>query len=177
MLMQIRHFSSNRLNTYWFPNFTFLKLQVPLTPHQRALINELITEASSAINDVIRQPQMTSTCVNTDLTVPPNTPSAAATSVTSFEFPETEDHITSSSSSSDEGEGQEATPRSRPARKMKRRRPPSFKNKHRVAPKKVTSDLEADDEASEASEDKDLELSLKLNLLSETRNNTSNSGN
>ena len=29
---------------------------------------------------------------------------------------------------------------------MKRRRPPSFKNKHRVAPKKVTSDLEADDE-------------------------------
>ena len=148
---------------------------MPLTPHQRTLINELITEASSAIQDVIRQPQMTSTCVNTDLTVPPNTPSAATTSVTSFEFPETEDNT--SSSSSDEGEGQEATPRSRPARKMKRRRPPSFKNKHRVAPKKVTSDLEADDEASEASDDKDLELSLKLNLLSETRNSTSNSGN
>ena len=127
----------------------FYKFQASLTPHQRALINELMSEAASAINDVIHRPQMVETCVNTDLTVPPNTPSASSSTGTTFEFPANNDVTEvqiSSTSSEDEDSG---TPRSaRPVRK--RRRPVSFR-KHRVAPKKVSSD--ADDEDTDKQND------------------------
>ena len=124
-----------------------------MTPHQRALINELMSEAASAINDVIHRPQMVETCVNTDLTVPPNTPSASSSGSTgtTFEFPATNDvnevQVSSTSSSSEDEDS--GTPRSaRPVRK--RRRPVSFR-KHRVAPKKVSSD--ADDEDTDKQND------------------------
>ena len=130
-----------------------------------------MSEAASAINDVIRQPQMTSTCIQTDLTVPPNTPSSTNSNITShFDFPEPpqefQNSSSSSSSSSDEESEQNRSPiaASRPAKK--RRRPPSFKKNHRVPPKKTIS--EADDEDS----DKELaetELKLKLELLSQTQ--------
>ena len=111
-----------------------------------------MSEAASAINDVIHRPQMVETCVNTDLTVPPNTPSATSSSIgTTFEFPATNDvtevQVSSTSSSSEDEDS--GTPRSaRPVRK--RRRPVSFR-KHRVAPKKVSSD--ADDEDTDKQND------------------------
>ena len=151
--------------------FLYFKLQVTLTPHQRALINELMTEAASAINDVVRQPQMTSTCIQTDLTVPPNTPSSTSNNTTtSFDFPDPPQESSSTSSSSSDDESENRSPMaaaSRPAKKLKRRRPPSFK-KHRVAPKKTIS--EADDEDSDIDRElAETELKLKLELLSETQ--------
>lgn len=133
---------------------------VTLTSHQRAVIGELMSEAAQAIKDVLRQPQTASICINTDLTVPPNTPASASS--TAFEFP---DPPSMTSSSSDE-EG--ATPK-RPQRKLKRKRAQSFK-KHRVAPKKQTSE-EADDEATD-NEDNLEELKLKLDLISESRSDS-----
>ena len=122
-----------------------------------------MSEAAQAIKDVLRQPQATANiCINTDLTVPPNTPATC----TSFEFPDPPSMP--SSSSSDENESG-ATPK-RPQRKLKRKRAQSFK-KHRVAPKKTTSE-EADDEASD-NEDNLEELKLKLDLISESRSSDS----
>ena len=157
---------------------------VILSRQQRAVIGQLMSEAAEAINDIIRQPattpQTASICVNTDLSVPPNTP--ILTGSTSFEFPEPSESsnietgnntitqsLASSTSSEDESETDLTSSPSRPIRK--RRRPPSFKKQHRVAPKKNIS--EADDEATSA-EDNDsdldnLELKLKLGLLCESR--------
>ena len=134
-----------------------------------------MTEAASAINDVIRQPQMTSTCIQTDLTVPPNTPSSTNSNITSFDFPDPPQESSTTISSSSEDEENTRSPMasaaSRPANK-KRRRPPSFK-KHRVAPKKTIS--EADDEDSDIDKEKqETELKLKLELLSETQQSKEN---
>ena len=123
-----------------------------LSQHQRQIIGQLMTEAAEAIQEVIRSPQTSEVCVNTDLTVPPNSPNTQQT----FEFPATE---TETSTSEEEDQ--------RPPRpQRKRRRPPSFK-KHRVSPKKVVQD-DADDEATDEDLKENLELKLKLGLLAET---------
>ena len=166
-------------------NHTQSHSSVILSRQQRAVIGQLMSEAAEAINDIIRQPapETASICAQTDLSVPPNTPTIVT--ATTFDFPENPEHksddyseskitisqVFSSSSSSDDESN--STP-SRPLRK--RRRPPSFKKQHRVVPKKNLSD--ADDDATSAEENSDLdnlELKLKLGLLCESRDSTSSS--
>jgi hypothetical protein len=140
-----------------------------LTGDQRAIIAAVMSEAAKAIQDVIRQPPTASVSINTDLTVPPNSPdystaSAASPASTAFDFPAPASNL--SSSEDDE------TPR-RPRTQRKRRRLPSFKS-HRVAPKtkcQTTFEAaEADDEDSDHEEAVDqLELKLKLDLVSQTQ--------
>ena len=143
---------------------------VILSRQQRAVIGQLMSEAAEAINDIIRQPtpETASICVNTDLSVPPNTPILTSTT---FDFPESPSEVFPSNqqegsvSTSEDESDLSPSPISRPVRK--RRRPPSFKKQHRVVPKKNSS--EADDEATSAEENSDLEnleLKVKLGLLS-----------
>ena len=139
-----------------------------LSLEQRAMIGELMSEAAQAINDVIRnKPPTASICVNTDLSVPPNTPSSSSNSSTIFEFPEATLQNILTSSSEDEAV---STPQ-RPQRK--RRRPPSFKKQHRVVPKKS---VDADDEESDPDLlQNDLELQLKLGIISQSQNSSADS--
>ena len=143
------------LNTTAVPFFDGPPQPLNLNPNQRSIISELMNEAASAIVDVIRQPEIRSVSINTDLTVPPNTPNTDMT----FEFPD----VPYSSEDSDFENVQ--------AEKMlkKRKRIPSFK-KPRVLRKKLFVES-ADDEAS--STDDQEELSLKLNLLSEATSSSS----
>ena len=138
------------LNTTAVPFFDGPPQPLNLNPNQRSIISELMNEAASAIVDVIRQPEIRSVSINTDLTVPPNTPNTDMT----FEFPD----VPYSSEDSDFENVQ--------AEKMlkKRKRIPSFK-KPRVLRKKLFVES-ADDEASSTDDDAQ-ELTLKLNLLSE----------
>ena len=168
---------------------------VILSRQQRAVIGQLMSEAAEAINDIIRQPattpQTASICVNTDLSVPPNTP--ILTGSTSFEFPEPSEESSniettivetslnlSSSSSEDESSETTDLTTSTPSRPIrKRRRPPSFKKQHRVVPKKNISEADDEDTSAEdnASDDLDnLELKLKLGLLCESRESGNSSG-
>ncbi len=136
---------------------------IVLTPAQNQVIGEIMSVAAEAINEVVRRPalpQMTSISINTDLTVPPNSPSYESSNTT-FEFP-TEINGPQGLTSSSEEDGSEVRQPRKP-RKLKRKRPLSFK-KHRVVPKKA--DIDADDEASE--EDFKENLELKLRLMAET---------
>ena len=144
------------LNTTAVPFFDGPPQPLNLNPNQRSIISELMNEAASAIVDVIRQPEIRSVSINTDLTVPPNTPNTDMT----FEFPD----VPYSSEDSDFENVQ--------AEKMlkKRKRIPSFK-KPRVLRKKLFVES-ADDEASSTDDDAQ-ELTLKLNLLSETSSSDS----
>jgi len=149
------------LNTTAVPFYNEAPQPLNLNPNQRSIISELMNEAASAIVDVIRQPESRSVSINTDLSVPPNTPNTDQT----FEFPDVQPY---SSEDSDFENVQ--------AEKMlkKRKRIPSFK-KPRVLRKKLlfcAKQESADDEASSTDDDAQ-ELSLKLNLLSEATSSSS----
>ena len=143
------------LNTTAVPFFNDEPQPLNLNINQRSIISELMNEAASAIVDVIRQPEIRSVSINTDLSVPPNTPNTD----THFVFPDVP------CTTSEESESDEI-----PAKiHKKRKRIPSFK-KPRVLRKKLFCES-ADDEAStdeEKSTEELSELSLKLQLLSET---------
>lgn len=134
---------------------------VTLNRQQRAVIGQLMTEAAEAIHDIIRQPPQTAEIsINTDLTVPPNTPNSST--MTTFEFPDEVPEVQTSSTDDETEVGKV---------QRKRKRPSSFKKQHhRVVPKKVLTFCEdADDEASDQDLKDNLELKLKLGLLSESQ--------
>ena len=140
------------LNTTAVPFFADPPQPLNLNPSQRSIISDLMNEAASAIVDVIRQPEIRSVSINTDLSVPPNTPNTDTT----FEFPE----VPYTSEDSDFENIQ--------TEKMlkKRKRIPSFKKPRVLRKKLLFQDFSADDEASSADDDAQ-ELNLKLQLLSE----------
>ena len=146
------------LNTTAVPFYNEAPQPLNLNPNQRSIISELMNEAASAIVDVIRQPEIRSVSINTDLTVPPNTPNTDQT----FEFPDVQVYT---SEDSDFENVQ--------AEKMlkKRKRIPSFKRPRVLRKKLLFKQESADDEAS--STDDQEELSLKLNLLSEATSSSS----